>query len=396
MNAFGPAAHLAARYLRQHPVQTALLVGTLSLLLSLPLVLRLLLRETESQLHQRAHSTPLVLGTRASALDLVLSALHFRRPPPPPITLADVQEASQTGLAKVIPLHVGHHAQKAAIVGTELDYFAVRNLHLALGTPFLRLGDCLLGAALANERQLKPGDALISSPTQSFDLAGAYPLKMRVTGILAPSGTPDDHAAFVDLKTAWLIDGLAHGHDDLSKAPADQILIQKDNNLVGNASVRLYNEVTAQNISTFHFHGDLKKYPLTAALIFPNDPKSDALLSGRYQEAKDKQTLQLVVPTEWIQSLMTTLFRLERLILILLIATGSAGLLIIALVFILSFRLRRREFQTLADLGIAPGSLLTVKLVEICLVLLLALLLTGVTIPLAHLATPYLVRLGFQ
>ena len=66
-------AALATRYLRQHPLQTALLVGTLSLLLSLPLVLRLLLHETEHRLHQRALSTPLVLGARASALDLVLT-----------------------------------------------------------------------------------------------------------------------------------------------------------------------------------------------------------------------------------------------------------------------------------------------------------------------------------
>lgn len=392
MSALSPALHLASRYLRQHPLQTALLAGTLSLLLSLPLVLRLLLHETEHRLHQRALSTPLVLGARASALDLVLSALHFRLPPPPPITLADARSASRTGLATVIPLHLGHHAQNAPIVGTELDYFTFRHLALAQGTTFLRLGDCVLGASLAKTRNLHPGDSLISSPTQAFDLAGAYPLKMRITGILAPYGTPDDDAAFVDLKTAWLIDGLAHGHDDLSQAPSDQILSHTGSNVVANASVRLHNEVTAKNASSFHFHGDPQTYPLTAALVFPNDPKSDALLSGQYQEKKASQTLQLIAPETWITSLMSTLFRLESLILILLIATGTAGLLIITLVFALSFRLRRREFQTLEDLGIAPSSLLTVKLLEILLVLLLAIALTALTLPAARLAAPHLVR----
>lgn len=396
MTSLRPALHLALRYLRRHPVQTCLLACTLSLLLSLPLVLRLLLRQTEAQLHQRAESTPLVLGTRASALDLVLSALHFRLPPPPPITLGDVQTAARTGLATVIPLHLGHHTLGAPIVGTELDYLTRRQLRLAQGKTFLRLGDCVLGAALARERGLAPGGALISSPTQAFDLAGAYPLKMRVTGILAASGTPDDYAAFVDLKTAWLIDGLAHGHDDLTTAPADQILAQKEGNIIGNASVRLYNEVTAQNVSSFHFHGDFKSYPLTAALVFPHDAKSDALLSGRYQDQKAHPTLQLVAPVEWIRSLMATLFRLERLILILLLATGCAGLLIITLVFTLSFRLRQREFQTLADLGIAPRALLTVKLVEILSILLAAALLTALTLPLAHAAAPHLVRLSLR
>jgi putative ABC transport system permease protein len=100
----------------------------------------------------------------------------------------------------------------------------------------------------------------------------------------------------------------------------------------------------------------------------------------------------LIAPETWITSLMSTLFRLESLILILLIATGTAGLLIITLVFALSFRLRRREFHTLEDLGIAPSSLLTVKLFEILLVLLLAIALTALTLPAAHLAAPHLVR----
>jgi putative ABC transport system permease protein len=396
MSALPPAVHLALRYLRQHPLQTAILAGTLGLLLSLPLVLRLLLQETEDRLHQRARSTPLVLGARASALDLVLSALHFRRPPPPSITLADVRDAGRKGLATVIPLHIGHHSQDAPIVGTEIDYFNYRHLSFAQGTPFLRLGDCVIGSTLARSRNLGIGDPLVSSPTQAFDLAGAYPLKMRITGILTPSGTPDDDAAFVDLKTAWLIDGLAHGHDDLTQAPSDQILSQTGSTVVGNAAVRMHNEVTEKNATSFHFHGDPKKYPLTAALVFPNDPKSDALLSGHYQEKKDVQTLQLITPETWIQSLMSTLFRLESLILILLMATGSAAILIIALVFTLSFRLRRREFQTLEDLGISPSSLATVKLFEILFVLLLAIALTAILLPTAHLAAPHLVRSMLQ
>ena len=49
-----------------------------------------------------------------------------------------------------------------------------------------------------------------------YDLSAEYPLKMRVTGILAPTGTPDDLAVFTDVKTAWVIDGIGHGHDDLA------------------------------------------------------------------------------------------------------------------------------------------------------------------------------------
>ena len=30
---------------------------------------------------------------------------------------------------------------------------------------------------------------------------------MTVTGVLAPTGTPDDDAVLVDIKTAWVIEG---------------------------------------------------------------------------------------------------------------------------------------------------------------------------------------------
>ena len=57
------------------------------------------------------------------------------------------------------------------------------------------------------------GGHVVSSPESVFDLAGVYPLKMAVVGVLAPTHTPDDDAVFVDVKTAWVIAGLAHGFD---------------------------------------------------------------------------------------------------------------------------------------------------------------------------------------
>ena len=59
---------------------------------------------------------------------------------------------------------------------------------------------------LRNERvQIGSGDGV-------FDLAGVYPLRMRVVGVLEPSHTPDDGAVFVDLKTTWSIQGLGQVH----------------------------------------------------------------------------------------------------------------------------------------------------------------------------------------
>jgi putative ABC transport system permease protein len=201
---------------------------------------------------------------------------------------------------------------------------------------------------------------------------------MRITGVLTANGTPDDDAVFVDLKTVWLISGLAHGHDDVA-ATQDAVLKKEGDNTVANASVRMFNEVTDRNLDSFHFHGDTGAYQASAIVIVPRDAKSEALLAGRY--LKSTLPVQLIRPSEEFEALMSTLFQMQNLALSVLAITLGAALAIAALVFALSFRLRRREFTTLGDLGISPSALALTKLLEITLVgsagLLIALAITA-------------------
>ena len=64
-----------------------------------------------------------------------------------------------------------------------------------LADPMLKV----LTDRMAEALGLGPGDSLLSSPETLFDLAGVYPLKMKVVGVLARSYTPDDRAVLVDL-----------------------------------------------------------------------------------------------------------------------------------------------------------------------------------------------------
>lgn len=374
-----PALHLAWRYVARHRLQTCLLAGALALVLALPLCLRVLVQATEAAMRDRATATPQVLGTRGSALDLMLSALYFKRQPLPSMEMKQLQQLRSTGLGCAIPLDVRFHAQGAAIIGTEMEYFDFRGLRLASGRMMTRLGDCVLGARLASHRGLKPGDHLFSTQEQVFDMAGVYPLKMRVTGVLATNGTPDDDAVFADLKTVWLIAGLAHGHDDVASGK-DTVLQQGQGNTVANASVRMFHEVTDRNLDSFHFHGDVGLYPVSAAIVVPKDVKSEAVLAGRYLN-KDLP-VQLIRPREEFEALMGTLFQMQNLALVVLALTLGAALAIAVLVFALSFRLRRREFDTLRDLGVSPTALVWTKVFEIAIVggsgLVTALVLTAV------------------
>ena len=137
------------------------------------------------------------------------------------------------------------------------------------------------GQRLAQQLGLKPGDSLVSSPENLFDLGGIYPLKMKVVGVLNRTYTADDQAIFVDVKTTWVIQGLGHGHVDLAESGTPDVILQQDDqNITANAKLRQYTEITAENINAFHFHGDLANFPITAILALPPDQKAEALLRG--------------------------------------------------------------------------------------------------------------------
>lgn len=389
------ALHLAARYVLRHRIQSALLAGALGLVFALPLCLRVLIEHAQQELRARAAATPQIVGTRGSALDLMMTALYFKREnllPLPFGVLTELQHhhsASVATTTAAIPLHVRYQAQGAPIVGTELEYFPFRGLHLAAGRQLRRLGDCVVGATLAKQRGLQPGGHLFSTPEQAFDMAGVYPLKMRVTGVLAPNGTPDDEALFVDLKTAWLIEGRSHGHDDLKKDESVVLKKEEDGNIVGNAAVRMYNEVTDANLASFHFHGDVSTYPISAIILLPKDAKAEALLAGQYARSKEQQ---LIRPCDEMEALLTQLVRLEGFAASALLLTATAALLVTALVFALSFRLRQREFATLEDVGVSRLSLLSVKVLEILIIGLAAALIGLVLLFFSSYAAPYLLR----
>jgi putative ABC transport system permease protein len=199
---------------------------------------------------------------------------------------------------------------------------------------------------------------------------------MRITGVLAPSGSPDDDAIFVDIKTAWVIEGLAHGHQDLAAADAaGQVLKKEGNVVVGNASVVEYNEVTDDNIDSFHFHGDPATFPITAIIAVPPDEKSATLLMGRY-EAID-QPHQIVRPLNVMEELLATILTVENFVVAALVIVGLATLATAALVFLLSLRLRRREIETMVKIGGSRTHVAGVLISEVLAVAVLSVLLAA-------------------
>lgn len=374
--------YLAWRYLAFHRLKTSILVTSITLILFLPVGLRVLVRQSSEQLTRRAEQTPLVIGAKGSPLELVLSTLYFRSDAPEAMRYEEVEVARRAALAPVVPMSVRYHAQAHPIVGTSVEYFEHRRLALVSGRRFAMLGECVLGSRVAAALDAEIGDAVISSPDNLFDLAGEYPLKMTIVGILATSQGPDDDAIFVDVKTTWVIAGIGHGHEDVTKREAASAVLSTDGNrVVANASIVQYNEITPENASEFHFHGDLSDHPVTAAIAFPPDAKSSALLQGRY--TADELPTQIVRPDIVMGELLDTILTIESFILAGAVVVGLATIASATLVFMLSLRLRRREMETLVKIGGSRTSVAALMASEVVTVLVvgtvLAAFLTFVT-----------------
>ena len=350
------SVYIAWKYVTFNKVRAATLITCVTLIAVLPLTLEVLLAESERALLARAESTPLLLGAQGSALDLVMNGLYFDDETPELISMAAVDAVEASGLAMPIPLYVRFNARRFPIVGTTLDYFDFRKLEVAQGRQLALLGECVIGADVAERLGITVGDALLSSPETVFDLAGVYPLKMRVVGVLARSHTPDDLAVFVDIKTAWVVQGLVHGHEDVTQTKDTSVIIDRSaTSVVASAKLVEYTEITAENVDSFHFHGAPDSYPLSAVVVVPDDEKSGTILRGRYL---DRDSLhQLAVPKTVIDGLLANIFRIKNVLDAVILVVAIATVLALVLVFALSLRLRQREIRTVFRIG---GSRLTI------------------------------------
>jgi putative ABC transport system permease protein len=368
--------YVAWQYLRFHKAKTAVLIAALTLITYLPLAVHLLVRASEGQMLDRSRATPLILGQKGSALDLVMNTLYFASKPPETLGMREADRIDETGLAFAIPVYNRYTARGFPIVGTTLDYMSFRRLEIASGRMFAVLGECVLGAAVAARLGLGPGDALISTPQNPFDLAGVYPLKMQVAGVLKVRHTPDDRAVFVDVKTAWVIEGLGHGHEDVATARDPQVVLtEQDGKLVASAKIVQYTEITPDNMDAFHFHGDTSQFPLTSVIAVPHDDKSATLLRGRY--LSETGSLQLIEPLGVVKALLRNVFRIQRVLNVIFAVVSVAMLLTIVLVVALSLRLRQTEIETMYKLGCGRLKMAELVAAELGVIVVASLALTA-------------------
>lgn len=376
--------HIALRSLRHHAVRTGVLALCVAITLMLPALSRVLVERYQRELTARADTTPLVMGAKGNRYDLVLAALYFRRGAYEPIRMKDYREfasrnAPGAGAASgtAVPMHVRFTAQGAPVVATTPEYYERRGLRLASGTLPARIGEAMVGADVAASLDRRVGDSIFSDQIDSFDISKPPALKMPVVGVLGPTGTPDDLAVFVDLKTAWVLEGVSHGHADPVKGIPEKLILSRDAAKVSVSEEMIeYNEVTPVTAPTFHIHGDESALPLSAVLYFPDDEKSETIAKARVNSGASA-ALQMVSPRQVIDELLSYVVRVRALLDVLFVLMALSTAALMTLLAVLSARVRAREFETLHYLGCGRWFVVRLFTMEMALVLVLGLVIAA-------------------
>jgi putative ABC transport system permease protein len=134
--------------------------------------------------------------------------------------------------------------------------------------------------------------------------------------------------------------------------------------------VKQYNEITADNIDSFHFHGENNLRPISAIIPLTTDDKATALLIGRYQQERDD--VQIVRSQKVISELLDTVFTVRDYIVAGIAVVAVATAIVALLVFFLSLRLRRGERFTLARIGASREQIILLMATEVVTVILVS------------------------
>lgn len=364
---------LAYKYIAHNYIKTIVLTICLLLTMVVPLAAYFIIDAYQEHLQERAYGVTLIAGRRGNDYDILLRSLYYKGAYPGSLSMQDLQDVEHVG--KTIPMYLpftGHklyssqeknaYYDNVPIVGTRLDYFSLRNAQLAQGRWPVILGEAVVGAQVAQRMNIRPGDFVLSDQKNLYDITASYPLKMKVVGILRRTHSPDDDVIFVDIKTTWIIEGIFHGHDDITDDSTSS-----ENIVVSKAKIHEYPEITAQNLHLFHHHGQAKDLPITAILIVAKDHKSKTILRGDYQE---NERVTLIQPQKVITRLMSLVLRIHAFFeayFVLVIVTVT---LFILLIVMLSLRLRAEEFVILYKMGCSKRTLHMIVFMEFFLVFL--------------------------
>lgn len=217
---------LAWRDLRAHPVQSLIPLLVMALAIGLSITVLALSDGAKRGIAQASDPFGvLVVGPKGDGQQLVLNTILLQGLPlgTIPAQLGD-DLAADARARLVVPLAKGDNVGGAPIIGTNANFFELRTavnappaFQLASGALFADDFEVVLGSRAAADLGLSVGDHFHASHGVGAGLEeDVHEQTFTVVGVLQPSGTAYDGAAYTTVETVWHV----HEHEEAEHAGA--------------------------------------------------------------------------------------------------------------------------------------------------------------------------------
>lgn len=197
---------LSFKYLWSRPLAAALNVLLLALgVASITLVL-LTSSQIDHAFERDLKGIDVVVGAKGSPMQLILAGVFHIDTPTGNIPLADVTSLQQDQrVATLIPLSLGDSFRGFRIVGTTADYVTHYEATLASGVMWKLPLEAVIGAEIATNTGLKPGNSFIGSHGLGAEGHAHGSTPYQVTGVLAPCSCVLDRLILTATESVWRV-----------------------------------------------------------------------------------------------------------------------------------------------------------------------------------------------
>jgi putative ABC transport system permease protein len=322
------------------------LLAVLAITMSVALILTVekVRRDARSSFTQTVSGTDLIVGARSGAIQLLLYSVFRIGNATNNISWESVEDIkNRPAVDWLIPISLGDSHAGFRVVGTNTDYFThyrygdKQSLQLSEGEIFDDVFDTVIGSQVAAQLGYEVGQQIVvAHGTGSVALVKHERQPFRVSGILAPTGTPVDQAVHVSLE------GIEAMHVDWRNGA----------------------EVKGEGTSPDTIRKmDLKPAAVTALLVGLKS-RAAVFREQRAINTYREEPLLAVLPGVALQQLWNLVGVAEKALLIVSICVVFAGLVNLMSVLLAGLNERRREMAVLRSAGARPGHVFLLLCIE--------------------------------
>ena len=322
------------------------LLAVLAIAMSVALILTVekVRRDARSSFTQTVSGTDLIVGARSGAIQLLLYSVFRIGNATNNISWESVEDIkNRPAVDWLIPISLGDSHAGFRVVGTSKDYFThfrygdKQTLKIANGAIFDDVFDAVIGSQVAAQLGYEVDTPIVvAHGTGSVALVEHDRQPFRVSGILAPTGTPVDQAVHVSLE------GIEAMHVDWRNGA----------------------EVKGEGTDSDTIRRmDLKPAAVTALLVGLKS-RAAVFREQRAINTYREEPLLAVLPGVALQQLWNLVGVAEKALLIVSICVVFAGLVNLMSVLLAGLNERRREMAVLRSAGARPGHVFLLLCIE--------------------------------